>query len=35
MKEDVINAMREAMVHTRWTRPNVEHESALMTLWPR
>ncbi|MGA8407731.1 MAG: malto-oligosyltrehalose synthase [Candidatus Acidiferrales bacterium] len=29
MKEYVIKATREAMVHTRWTRPNVEHESAL------
>jgi (1->4)-alpha-D-glucan 1-alpha-D-glucosylmutase len=29
MKEYVIKATREAMVHTRWTRPNVEHERAL------
>ena len=25
----MIKATREAMVHTRWTRPNVEHERAL------
>jgi (1->4)-alpha-D-glucan 1-alpha-D-glucosylmutase len=29
MKAYVIKATREAMVHTRWTRPNVEHERAL------
>ena len=29
MKEYVIKATREAMVHTRWTRPNEEHERAL------
>jgi (1->4)-alpha-D-glucan 1-alpha-D-glucosylmutase len=29
MKEYVIKATREAMVHTRWTRPNVDHERAL------
>jgi (1->4)-alpha-D-glucan 1-alpha-D-glucosylmutase len=29
MKEYVIKATREAMVHTRWTRPNQEHERAL------
>jgi (1->4)-alpha-D-glucan 1-alpha-D-glucosylmutase len=29
MKEYVVKATREAMVHTRWTRPNVEHERAL------
>jgi (1->4)-alpha-D-glucan 1-alpha-D-glucosylmutase len=29
MKQYVIKATREAMVHTRWTRPNVEHERAL------
>ncbi len=29
MKGYVIKATREAMVHTRWTRPNVEHERAL------
>jgi (1->4)-alpha-D-glucan 1-alpha-D-glucosylmutase len=29
MKRYVIKATREAMVHTRWTRPNVEHERAL------
>ncbi|MGB8837969.1 MAG: hypothetical protein WCC67_14555, partial [Candidatus Acidiferrales bacterium] len=29
MKKYVIKATREAMVHTRWTRPNAEHERAL------
>ncbi|MGC2065757.1 MAG: malto-oligosyltrehalose synthase [Candidatus Acidiferrales bacterium] len=29
MKVYVVKATREAMVHTRWTRPNVEHERAL------
>ena len=29
LKEYVIKATREAMVHTRWTRPNFEHEEAL------
>lgn len=29
LKEYMIKATREAMVHTRWTLPNVEHESAL------
>jgi len=29
MKEYAIKATREAMVHTRWTRPNVRHEQAL------
>jgi (1->4)-alpha-D-glucan 1-alpha-D-glucosylmutase len=29
MKEYVIKATREAMVHTRWTRPNTEHENRL------
>jgi (1->4)-alpha-D-glucan 1-alpha-D-glucosylmutase len=29
MKEYVIKATREAMVHTRWTRPNEGHERAL------
>ncbi|MGA7626727.1 MAG: malto-oligosyltrehalose synthase [Candidatus Acidiferrales bacterium] len=29
MKEYVIKATREAMVHTRWTRPNTKHENRL------
>jgi len=29
MKGYAIKATREAMVHTRWTRPNAEHERAL------
>ncbi len=29
MKEYVIKATREAMVHTRWTRPNTDHENRL------
>ncbi len=29
LKDYMIKATREAMVHTRWTLPNVEHESAL------
>lgn len=29
MKEYAIKATREAMVHTRWTRPNLRHEQAL------
>ncbi len=29
MKEYAIKATREAMVHTRWTRPNLQHEHAL------
>jgi (1->4)-alpha-D-glucan 1-alpha-D-glucosylmutase len=29
MKEYAIKATREAMVHTRWTRPNLSHEAAL------
>jgi (1->4)-alpha-D-glucan 1-alpha-D-glucosylmutase len=29
LKEYAIKATREAMVHTRWTRPNQEHERAL------
>jgi (1->4)-alpha-D-glucan 1-alpha-D-glucosylmutase len=29
LKEYLIKATREAMVHTRWTLPNVEHERAL------
>ncbi len=30
MKDYMIKATREAMVHTRWTRPNLEHESAVI-----
>lgn len=29
LQEYVIKATREAMIHTRWTRPNEAHESAL------
>jgi (1->4)-alpha-D-glucan 1-alpha-D-glucosylmutase len=29
MQEYVIKATREAMVHTRWTRPNADHENRL------
>ena len=29
VKEYAIKATREAMVHTRWTRPNLRHEKAL------
>jgi (1->4)-alpha-D-glucan 1-alpha-D-glucosylmutase len=29
LKEYSIKATREAMVHTRWTRPNLRHEQAL------
>lgn len=29
LKDYVIKATREAMVHTRWTRPSLEHEEAL------
>jgi (1->4)-alpha-D-glucan 1-alpha-D-glucosylmutase len=29
LKEYAIKATREAMVHTRWTRPNLKHEQAL------
>ena len=27
-----IKATREAMVHTRWTKPNEPHEAALQTF---
>jgi (1->4)-alpha-D-glucan 1-alpha-D-glucosylmutase len=30
MKDYMIKATREAMVHTRWTRPNLEHENAVV-----
>ncbi len=29
LQEYMVKATREAMVHTKWTRPNVEHEEAL------
>jgi (1->4)-alpha-D-glucan 1-alpha-D-glucosylmutase len=29
LKEYAVKATREAMVHTRWTRPNLRHEHAL------
>jgi (1->4)-alpha-D-glucan 1-alpha-D-glucosylmutase len=29
VQEHLIKAIREAMVHTRWTRPNEQHEDAL------
>src|SRR3984957_3269607 len=32
MQAYVIKATREAMVHTRWTRPNLRHERALQTF---
>lgn len=30
IQEFMVKAVREAMVHTRWTKPNLEHEEALM-----
>src|SRR3984957_6672729 len=30
VQDHIIKATREAMVHTRWTRPNQPHEDALM-----
>jgi len=35
LKEYLIKATREAMIHTRWTLPNVEHESALTDFLDR
>jgi (1->4)-alpha-D-glucan 1-alpha-D-glucosylmutase len=32
MKAFMIKATREAMVHTRWTRPNLEHEQAVVSF---
>jgi len=32
MKDYMIKATREAMVHTRWTRPNLEHENAVISF---
>jgi (1->4)-alpha-D-glucan 1-alpha-D-glucosylmutase len=30
IRDYMIKAIREAMVHTRWTRPNLEHEQAVV-----
>jgi len=30
LQDHAVKATREAMVHTRWTRPNLAHEQALM-----
>jgi (1->4)-alpha-D-glucan 1-alpha-D-glucosylmutase len=30
IQDFMVKAMREAMVHTKWTVPNIEHEQALM-----
>lgn len=35
LQEHLIKATREAMVHTRWTRPNHEHEDALRNFVAR
>jgi (1->4)-alpha-D-glucan 1-alpha-D-glucosylmutase len=35
VQEHLVKAMREAMVHTRWTRPNQEHEDALRNFVAR
>ncbi len=35
VQEHLIKATREAMVHTRWTRPNQPHEDALQTFAAR
>ena len=35
VQEHLIKATREAMVHTRWTRPNQEHEDALRNFAAR
>jgi (1->4)-alpha-D-glucan 1-alpha-D-glucosylmutase len=32
IQEFIVKAEREAMVHTRWTIPNLEHERALMSF---
>jgi (1->4)-alpha-D-glucan 1-alpha-D-glucosylmutase len=32
LKAHLVKATREAMVHTRWTRPNEPHEKALQTF---
>jgi len=35
VQEHLIKATREAMVHTRWTRPNQQHEDALVKFVAR
>jgi (1->4)-alpha-D-glucan 1-alpha-D-glucosylmutase len=35
VQEHVLKATREAMVHTRWTRPNQPHEDALLEFVAR
>jgi (1->4)-alpha-D-glucan 1-alpha-D-glucosylmutase len=35
VQEHVLKATREAMVHTRWTRPNQPHENALLKFVAR
>src|SRR3954469_1338929 len=35
VQEHMIKATREAMVHTRWTRPNQAHEEALRNFAAR
>lgn len=35
VQEHVLKATREAMVHTRWTRPNQPHEDALLKFVAR
>jgi (1->4)-alpha-D-glucan 1-alpha-D-glucosylmutase len=35
VQEHVLKATREAMVHTRWTRPNQPHEDALLQFVAR
>ena len=32
VQEHLVKATREAMVHTRWTRPNQQHEDALQSF---
>lgn len=35
LQDYVVKATREAMVHTRWTRPNEDHENALVQFVAR
>ena len=35
VQEHLVKATREAMVHTRWTRPNQQHEDALQSFAAR
>ena len=35
VQEHLVKATREAMVHTRWTRPNQQHEDALQNFAAR